>query len=331
MRIGITFNLKSDILPPPETILAEDQNEEFDSPETVEAIRQVLVDEGHEVFLLGGDLGVVEKIRQMRIDFVFNIAEGFLGRSREAHIPSVLEMLRIPYSGSDPLGLAVTLDKVLTKRLALSLSIPTPKFWVLDGEEDLEKVPDRFPLFVKPAWQGSSKGIRRSSRVESRMELAREAERLFSHYAAEPVLVEEYIPGREFTVGVLGNGSPEVLGMMEIAFQDCAQKDFFYSLEVKRNWKKEVEYRFPACLETHQEQGIVESALRLFRALGLRDVARFDFRINPDEEKYYFLEANPLPGLSPDSGDLVLLAQRKGWSYRDLILKITHSAMSRYQ
>ncbi len=337
--MGITYNLKSDFPLTPtlspqgrglgEGCLPEDAAEEFDEPETIEALREILAAEGHEVFLLGGDLTALEKIKRSKIDFVFNIAEGFQGRSREAHIPGLLELAGIPYSGSDPLALALTLDKSLAKRIALSLGIPTPEFWILHGKNDADEIPDQFPFFVKPLWEGSSKGIRLSSRVEERASLEREIERLFENYSGVPVLVEKYIPGQEVTAGVVGNDPPEVLGLMEIAFRDPARKDFCYSLEVKRNWKKEVEYRLPARLKPAAEKGIREAGLRLFKALGLRDVARFDFRVDPGGN-FFFLEVNPLPGLSPESGDLVILAQKKGLSYRELILKIVHSALSRY-
>jgi D-alanine-D-alanine ligase len=307
----------------------EDHDEEFDRPETVAAIQKVLEGEGHEVFLLGGDLTVVEKIERWKIDFVFNMAEGFHGRSRESHVPALLEMIGIPYSGSDPLGLALTLDKALAKRIAISLGIATPDYWIVEEKGGAEEIPDRFPLFVKPLWEGSSKGIRRSSRVANRFELETETARLLENYPEVPILVEEHIPGREVTVGVVGNGTPEILGIMEIAFQNPKEKDFCYSLEVKRDWKRLVEYRFPAPLDAPLQEGIEKAVGLLFKTLRLRDVSRFDFRINP-EGKCYFLEANPLPGLSPESGDLAILAQKKGWRYHDLILKIVHSALSRY-
>jgi len=337
VRIGITYNLKTDLQTAWEASPVEDAAEEFDPPETIEAIQEVFSGEGHEVFLLGGDLTIVEKIDRLGIEFVFNLTEGFGGRSRESHIPAVLEMMGIAYSGSDPVGLGVTLDKSLAKRMAVSLGIPTPKYWILDRHcESVESAKERggsnelpFPLFVKPLCEGSSKGIRRSSRVGDRGTLDKELARLYKDYPEAPVLVEEYIPGREFTVGVLGNDPPEMMGVMEIAFRDPAQGDFCYSLEVKRNWKEEVDYHFPAGLERGIRERIEEAALRLFKAFGLRDVARFDFRVNP-QGRPYFLEANPLPGLSPESGDLVLLARKKGWSYRELILKITSAAMSRY-
>ncbi|MBI4395000.1 MAG: ATP-grasp domain-containing protein [Candidatus Omnitrophica bacterium] len=328
MRIGITFNLKSDLPTSHSTSQPDDFAEEFDSPETIEAIQTVLTEAGHEVHLLGGSLTTLEQIKRLKIEFVFNMVEGFRGRCREAHIPALLEMLEVPYSGSDPLGLAATLDKSFAKRIAISLDIATPKFWVLDSKEDLSPPPPVFPLFVKPLWEGSSKGIRFSSRVENPNELEREVSRIFRHYPEVPVLVEEYIQGREFTVGVIGN-PPEILGIMEIKFRDPKKKDFCYSIEVKRNWKKEVEYIVPPNLETKKLDEIQKAALQLFKALRLRDVGRFDFRMNADG-KFYFLEVNPLPGLSPESGDIVILAQRKGLSYATLILKILNSAFSRY-
>lgn len=329
MRIGITYNLKSDIPPSALASLPEDAVEEFDLPETIEAIRDALASDGHDVFLLGGDLEIISKIKRSQIDFVFNIAEGFHGRNREAHIPALLELLGIPYSGSDPLGLAMTLDKSLAKRIAISHSIQTPEFWVLDDETDLRKAPERFPLFVKPLWEGSSKGIRLSSKVEGPSQLEQEVRRLFDQYPEEPVLVEEYIAGRELTVGVLGNRPPEILGVMEISFRDPSKKDFCYSLEVKRNWKEEVQYKVPPEIDSKSEKEIQEAALCLFSALRLRDVARFDFRMN-SKGTIYFLEVNPLPGLSPESGDLVILAKKKGFSYHTLILRILKAALDRY-
>lgn len=329
MHIGITFNLKSDYPTSGKKIIPDDAQEEFDLPETVAAITKILTDEGHQIFPLGGDLEIVDKIGKWGIEFVFNIAEGLNGRSREAQIPSVLEMLGIPYSGSDPLGLAVTLDKSVMKRIAISMGIPTPEYWTVENREDIEQIPDRFPLFVKPIWEGSSKGIRRSSCVQDRRQLETEVNRILDNYSDEPVLVEKCIPGREITVGVVGNKRPEILGVMEIAFRDPKEKDFCYSLEVKRNWKEEVEYHWPAKLNPRIEEGICNSSQRLFETLRLRDIARFDFRVN-ERGEFYLLEINPLPGLSPESGDLVILCKKKGWSYKDLILRITQEAFSRY-
>lgn len=329
MRIGITYNLKSDLAFSTGVDPDGEVAGELDSPETIEALQKALTSETDSVFLLGGDLRVIDKIRENRIDFVFNIAEGFSGRSRESHIPALLEMLGIPYSGSDPVGLGLALDKSLAKRIAISLGIPTPEFWILGTEEDVSKVPDRFPLFVKPLWQGSSIGIRRSSRVQDRSLLERETGRVFRLRPEEPVLVEKYLAGQEVTVGILGNRDPEILGLMEVAFRDPAEKDFCYSLEVKRDWKALVDYHVPPRLDPAVRKGIEESAVRLFQTIGLRDFSRMDFRVT-DDGSFYFLEANPLPGLHPESGDWVILARKKGWSYEELVLRITRFAVERY-
>ena len=352
MRIGITFNLKSDIhtavIPAQAGIqrldprfrggdkvyegpseLPEDIAEEYDLPETIEAIEKVLSGEGYEVHRLGGDLGIMEQIKHFRIDFVFNIVEGFQGRNREAHIPALLELLGVPYSGSDPLGLAVTLDKSLTKRIAMSLGISTPEFWILNDKADVSTVPNQFPFFVKPLWEGSSKGIRLTSRIKNRSELEAETNRLWRDYREVPILVERYVPGREFAVGVIGNDPPQVLGVMEIMFRDPKKDDFCYSFEVKRNWKELVQYHLPPAIDAQKTEEFEKSALMLFKVLRLRDIARFDFRMDP-QGKIYFLEVNPLPGLSPESGDIVIMSKKKGLSYRDLILKIFNSALGRY-
>ena len=330
MRIGITCNLKDDLENLSPSLLPEDAAEEWDHSETIQAIQKSLQSAGHEVHLLGSGLEVIEKIKRLKIDFVFNLAEGFEGRNRESHIPAVLELLGIPYSGSDPLGLAAALDKSFAKRIALSLGISTPDFWTAERKKDLASIPqNRYPLFVKPLWEGSSKGIRLSSRVNDPMALEREFSRIFKDYSEQPVLIESHISGREVTIGILGNQSPEVMGMMEIRFRDPQKKDFCYSLETKRNWREEVEYLVPPKLEKKVMSEVQTAALNLFKALRLRDVARFDFRVDSGGTAY-FLEVNPLPGLSPESGDLVILASKKGIAYRELILRILQAALNRY-
>ena len=321
--------MKSDIKPARGISFPKDLSEEYDQPETIESIKEALQTDGHEVYLLGGDLAIIEKIKRHAVEFVFNMAEGFYGRNREAMIPALLELLSVPYSGSDPTALSATLDKSIAKRIALSLGIQTPEFWVLDAISDLAQVSGRFPLFAKPLWEGSSIGILNSSRVENQIQLEREAKRLFEHYPEEPVLVETYISGREFTVAVIGNKQPEVFGIMEISFSDSKSRDFCYTLEVKRNWKETVNYYVPPNLSENEKKTLEDHALKLFRTLRLRDVARFDFRMGTNG-KFYFLEVNPLPGLSPESGDIVILAGKMGLSYRELILKIVNAAFERY-
>jgi D-alanine-D-alanine ligase len=205
MRIGIAFDLKGDFSI--DGRRPDDWLEEYDSEGTIQALQDAIAALGHEAICLGGGRTFLERISKNPVDLVFNLAEGSRGRSREAHIPALLEMLEIPYTHSDPLTLAVTLDKEMAKRIVLSEGIPTPAFKLIRNQRDAENIGLPFPLFVKPAYEGSSKGIRSHSRVEGEEELEREIQRLLKEYGT-PVLVETFLPGREFTVGVLGNGSP---------------------------------------------------------------------------------------------------------------------------
>src|SRR6188768_3241772 len=215
MRIGIAFDLKSDF--DADASGPEDRLEEYDSTATVEAIAGVLKELGHEAQLLGGGRRFVERVLAAPPDLVFNIAEGFGSRSREAHVPAVCEMLRVPCTHSDPLTLAVTLDKAMAKRLAASMGVTTPRFAVVETPEQASDLPLEYPLIAKPLFEGSSMGIRRHSRVADVAALRREVERLRRDYA-QPALVEEFCSGPEFTVGVEGTGSrARVIGVMEIA------------------------------------------------------------------------------------------------------------------
>ncbi len=291
MRIGITYDLKADL--PPSADLPDDFQEEFDSPATVEAVAAVLRGLGHEVDLLGDGRPLLERLLVDPPDFVFNFAEGHgIARSREARVPAVLEMLGIPYSGSGPLTLAATLP---------------------------------YTAIVKPAWEGSSKGIRGKCIVDTPAELADAVEALVARQH-QPVLIEEFIPGEELTVGVVGNDPPEVVGVLRVVPQLPTER-FIYSLEVKRDWQRQVRYECPPRLPATHLRAVEEAALRAYRALACRDVSRVDIRLRNGVP--YFLEVNPLPGLSPESGDLVILAQLSGWTYEQLIARILHAAFTR--
>ena len=324
MRIGIAFDLKKK----PLAYLPEDIFEELDSIETVEAIESVLNSAGHETVRLGGGMDFLLSILKTHVDIVFNIAEGWGTRSREAHIPSVLELLGIPYTGSDPLTLSLTLDKGMAKRVVMSEGVLTPKFTIIRNSKSLNYVQDlNFPLIVKPLWEGSSIGIRRDSKVQNFKELKRKLEWLINSYG-EPTLVEEFIEGEEVTVGVIGNENPHVIGMMMIKPRIGNQRDFIYSLEVKRNWREEVEYFSPPPFSEQALSELSHSALTAYDALSCRDVARLDFRMGTDG-KPYFLEANPLPGLNPETGDLPIMIEKEGIPYAELILSILDSALRR--
>lgn len=330
MRIGITYDLKSDGPPPADA--PDDWQEEFDSPATVEAIAGVLRGLGHTVELLGDGRPLLERLLADPPEFAFNFAEGQgVGRSREARVPAVLEMLGIPYTGSDPLTLAVTLDKDCAKRLVASVGVPVPRGIVLEPYSVpstqysvLSTLP--FPVIVKPAWEGSSKGIRSKCLVERPADLPGVVESLRRDHG-QPVLVEEYVEGDELTVGVLGNSPPRILGVMRVLPQQSKGR-FVYSLEVKRDYLRQVRYECPARLAPDRLEKVEAAALEVYQALGCRDVARIDFRLR--DGKPYFLEVNPLPGLNPESSDLVIMAKLVGWSYPQLVGAILQAALDRH-
>ena len=242
MKIGITYNLKDELFS--RIVLDSEYVEEFDTSQTIDAICTVFEKQGFETLRLGGDISTIDRLKKEKPDFVFNIAEGYTGRNREAHIPSILEMLLIPYSGSDPLTLALTLDKTMTKKLTLQAGIPTPRYMKVEKIDDLLNIENRllYPMITKPAWEGSSKGIYKTSKVYDKRALEKNVIFLFEKYPNQPVMVEEYIRGREISVAVIDNDPPSIFGIMEIVAKDNPLSDFFYSLEVKRNWENEAEY-----------------------------------------------------------------------------------------
>ena len=337
MRIGLTYNLKPEIpLDPGDPI---DRFEEFDSEETVEAIAQALRHHGHEVERLGWGPpmldALIHRAKRDRLDGVFNVAEGIGGRGRESQVPAMLEMLGIPNTGSDPVALALALDKGLAKIFAAGHGIATAPFKIVGADEPLGRVDLRYPLFAKPVAEGSSMGIRNRSICRDPGELQALVAQL-QHDYAQPVLVEEFLPGDEFTVGVLGNGRrAEVVGVMQVVPRD-AGGDFVYSLEVKRDYLNRVVYRMTdellatGALSEAQLDAIRELALAAHRAFGCRDVSRVDIRCDRDGEPN-FIEINPLPGLNPIHSDLVIIAHGHGWSYHQLIGRILDTASERWE
>ncbi len=328
MKIGLAYDLKTSVVARPGA--AEDESEEYDPPDTIDALASEIERLGHQVARLGGGAAFLEAVNRVPVDFVFNIAEGRgTYRSREAQVPSVLEMRGIPYSGSDPLTLAICLDKPSAKRVALSAGVATPPYQVIERIDDLPNLRNsalRFPLFVKPSFEGSSKGIRQNSRVDRWDDLTPAVQTILQVYR-QPALVEEFVPGTEVTVGVVGNTPPRVIEVMEVVPRTGQDENFMYSLEVKRNWRELVSYRCPPQLPGPCIKEIETAALTLYRALGCRDLARLDFRIDP-HHRVHFLDANPLPGLGSYS-DLPIMASLAGWTYSQLIETILNSALER--
>jgi len=339
MKIGLSYDLKDSITPhlsplpqreeEKEREQPEDALEEYDSVETVDALKAAIEAKGHTVVKLGGGREFLKKVLTEKVDFVFNISEG-LGsyRSREAQAPSILEMLDIPYSGADPQCLAICLDKNLTKKLVAWEGVPTPRWQVIDSSNvksiDWAALPS--PAFVKPVWEGSSKGIRLNSLVRDPAQMQSIVTQLLKQYR-QPVLVEEFIAGEEVTVGIVGNSPAQVVGIMRVVPRQ-KEGDFVYSLEVKRNYEKLVDYECPAQLDKTVLKNIEKYALKAFQILECRDFSRVDFRISPDGTPY-FLEINPLAGLNPRTSDLIIMARLAGWTYNRLIGTILEAALKR--
>ncbi|MCS7271914.1 MAG: D-alanine--D-alanine ligase, partial [Gemmataceae bacterium] len=316
MRIGIACSIKPAAPPPPP--LPDDWYEEWDSRETVEAIAATLQQLGHQVTILGDGPPLVQALLHDPPELVFNLAEGTgVSRSREARVPAVCELLGIPYTGSDPLALAVALDKSLTRTVMAAaglhvpagVTLPLPAQLPYNGDYAefaavLTEAGLSLPVVVKPVCEGSSKGITRQALVEHPEALGPAVVRVWQQYR-QAALVEEYIAGEEVTAGIVGNDPPQLVGLMRIVPRHHPQR-FLYSLEVKRNWHDQVDYEAPAQLPAAVYRAVEIDALTAFAALGCRDLARVDFRIRAGVP--YFLEINPLPGLSPTSGDLCYLA-----------------------
>jgi D-alanine-D-alanine ligase len=323
LRIGLCYDLKSDYLAAgfePHEVM------EFDEEVTIAGIEGALRGLGHRVERVGRGTELARRLAAgERWDLVFNFAEGVRGRSREAQVPAVCEMFDQPYTFSDPLTCAVTLDKPLAKRLVRDVGLPTPPFAVVETEEDAETVPLEPPLFAKPAAEGSSKGVTDRSRISSRDELRETCAALLKTFR-QPVLVESYLPGREVTVGIVGNGDEaRVVGVMEVVFKDGTDAD--YTALNKAEYETRTEYR----LLDGDALGLRarEVALGAYRALSCRDAGRVDLRCDENGEPC-FLEVNPLPGLNPVYSDLPILSGMAGISYDQLLGSIVDAASRRW-
>ena len=328
LDIGIAFELRSAFALPADAPV--DALEEYDTMSTIDGLADALRSLGHRPRPLGGGRALIDTLLANPPDLVFNIAEGWGTRSREAQVPALCEMLGVPCSHSDPLTMGLTLDKPLAKRVVQAAGVRTAPFAVVDSLDQVAAIDLEWPLFVKPAAEGSSMGVRVTSRVADRDALTVEVQRCLSAYR-QPALVERYLPGIEVTVGIGGSGDrARVLGSMEIAPASGAAADFVYSLESKHEYQKLVRYYAPPQHPTPAQMADAEAtALAAYRALGCRDVARVDLRFDA-HSRANFIEVNPLPGLNPVTGDLVVMTKLLGRSYDDLIRVIVEEAVSRY-
>ena len=328
IRIGIAYDLKTDYQGIAPSTGPDDLLEEYDSPETVEAIADALGECGHIPVRLGGGRAFLERMLAEPVDLVFNTAEGWGTRSREAQVPALCELLHIPYTHSGSLTLAISLDKAMTKRIASANGIRTPEFVCVEDLEELDAVAlPTFPLMVKLAGEGASMGIGSRSRCANIRELQEAAAELLRQYSGA-VIIERFLPGVEVTVLVMGNGAARVVGMMEIAPRLGSIREFVYSLEVKRNYRSRVEYHAPPRLSGPAIAAIAETALETYCAMACRDIARVDIRIDADGTAS-LIEVNPLPGLHPEDGDVPIMCRHLGIPYARLIGEIVAHAEAR--
>lgn len=303
--------------------------------ETINAVKSAL-EINHDVIMIEANADAFEKFRNSGVDIVFNIAENENGISREAQIPAMLDMLKIPYTGSDPLTLATCLDKSRTKEILSYYGIKTPKFLLVQSIEDLENFNIEFPVFIKPVAEGSSKGIFNSSYVSNFEELRLESQKYLIEYN-QPCLVEEYLPGREFTVALLGNGNEtQVLPIIEINFEGLPDNMHpVYSFEAK--WILDTRenpmdiYTCPAKIDEELKRKINELALKSYNILRCRDWSRLDVRLDKNGEPN-IIEINPLPGILPDPKDnscFPKAARTAGIEYDDLINRVLYYGAKR--
>ena len=323
LTIGLTYDLKRDYLA---LGYKEEEVAEFDADITIDTIERTIAELGFKTERIGHVRALCAKLAAgARWDLVFNIAEGVSGRSREAQIPCLLEAYDIPYTLSDPLVCAVTLDKAVAKRILKAEGLNTAGFHVVHSEADVAKVNLPFPLFAKPIAEGTGKGIDRASRITNASELRTVCQALLLKFN-QPVLIEEFLPGREFTVAILGTGAQaRVMGTMEVCFRDTSTPTI-YTYEVKENYTHHVDYHCPP--HTPETEAVEKLALDAYRALELRDAGRVDIRMDRDNRPS-FMEVNPLPGLNPLHSDLPIIGKLIGMSYQDIIRSIIESARTR--
>jgi D-alanine-D-alanine ligase len=322
LRIGVTYDLRSDYLA---MGYGEEETAEFDSEVTIEAICDALAAQGFEPVRVGNVRRLIDALaRGERWDGVFNFCEGLKGLGREAQVPALLDVYDIPYVFSDTVTMALCLDKALAKRVVRDCGVTTPDFAVIERIEDTDAIDLPFPLFLKPVAEGSGKGVNAKSKVNDAAALRRVAADLLIRFD-QPVLAEAFLPGREFTVAILGTGaSARVLGVSEILRKDNWVGDG-YGFENKEFWQDKVEI---VGADPASVNAAGEVALAAWRALRCRDGGRVDIR-NDAQGRPNFMEVNPVAGLRPEYSDMCFIATREGLTYRDLIGRIIDGFLER--
>mgnify|MGYP000315474672 CR=1 FL=1 len=346
-RVALLANLK--VNAPKIEGMPADQWADLDSETTVNALVEAIRQGGHECEFLEGDITLFDTVRKYAPDICFNICEGHFGDAREAQVPAILEMLRIPYTGSKVLTLALALDKPMTKRILTYHDLPTPPFQSFERVDEPLAADMEFPLFVKPSREGTGMGVSAKSIVHNEAELRQQIAEIFDRYK-QTVLVEKYIEGREVTVGVVGNlvgpvsrrlpddeDAPRIqaglrfLPPLEIDLQPYQETDTVYSNRLKVDLADQLNYLVPAPLDREMVAELDWLTAAVFRVTGALDVSRVDFRLDiHDNLKPYILEINPLPGLSPGISDLVMEAAADGIDHPALVNMILDTALRRY-
>ena len=321
MKIGLTYDLRSDYLK--EGYSLED-TAEFDKESTIEGIETAIRNAGYETERIGNSGSLIKRLCDgIRWDMVFNITEGLYGEGRESLVPALLDNYKIPYVFSGPVTLGISLNKAFAKQIIRDSRINTPDFCVVSNKDDIKTVDLSYPLFAKPVSEGTGKGIDSKSKISSFKELEKVCLNLLQKFR-QPVLVEEYLPGREFTVGVLGTGRDAyVPGAMEIVFR--SSRDTVYSYENKEKYEDIVDY---TAVEGDLFRQCEEIALNVWKSLNCFDGGRVDLKIDKNG-KMSFIEINPLAGLNPESSDLPILCRLNGIGYQEIIDVILKSAVKR--
>lgn len=328
--IGLTFDLKP--ANQPTSKLANELNDflaEFDTDETISYIKETLKGCGHDVLEIGSAKDLIEILPELKCDIIFNIAEGMDGRNRESQVPAVLDVVNVPYVGSDALTLAISLDKVVTKKIFAYHKIPTPRHFECRDERHRNIVIPKgmhFPFIVKPRYEGSAKGITPHSKVINYNGLRKQVRQIIRAYK-QPALVEEFISGREFTVGIIGNENPLILPVAQrhLEINTNLSSHIFEKCGYDTN---RLRYQKLFDVDADLKLKIKRLALKAFYAIECRDFARIDFRV--DEKGVYALEINPLPSLARDDY-FALSCESLGMSYGEMINMILKAAVRRYR
>jgi D-alanine-D-alanine ligase len=346
-RVALLANLKTNA--PHDDGMPSDRWDDLDSEDTVAALVGAIRAGGHVCEFLEGDQTLFESVQKYSPDICFNICEGHFGDAREAQVPAILEMLRIPYTGSKVLTLSLALDKPMTKRVLTYHDLPTPQFQVFERVDETLSADMFFPMFVKPSREGTGMGVSENSIVRDEKELREQVAYIHQHYK-QPALVEHYIEGREVTVGIIGNlvgpaarrlpddddaariqAGLRFLPPMEVNLNPFSNTDVVYSNRLKVELAAELDYLCPAPLDPLLIDDLHWYTAAVFRVTGALDVSRVDFRLDiHDNLKPYILETNPLPGLAPGVSDLVIEGETEGINHTELVNLILETALIRY-